>query len=116
MTIDATHSLAMTTLEPARMLVRSAGTNAMLGDTGVGREEGSQQVRAAAEQFERVFLSQVLSTMTSGLESSQGASVGGDDHYSSMLRDQYAELIAKRGGIGLAYAVLRQLLQVQERD
>lgn len=73
-------------------------------------------VREAAEQFERVFLDQMMTTMTAGMESDDGFSIGGDDPYSSMLRDQYADLIAKSGGIGVADAVMRQLLRAQEQN
>ncbi len=73
-----------------------------------------QQLRKVAQQFESVFLTQFLSGLTSGLQPEEGFSLGGSDPYSSMLRDQYADLIAQRGGVGIADSVLRELLQLQE--
>ncbi|MEO1020242.1 MAG: rod-binding protein [Pseudomonadota bacterium] len=78
--------------------------------------DDAKGVRAAAEKFERVFLSQMLTTITAGLESSEGHSLGSDDPYASMLREQYADLIAKSGGIGISDAVMRQLLRAQEQN
>jgi Rod binding domain-containing protein len=69
-------------------------------------------LRRAAEEFEAVFVGQLLGGMLGGL--STGGQGGGDDPFAAMLRDEYARLIARRGGIGVADAVLRQLLRAQE--
>jgi peptidoglycan hydrolase FlgJ len=72
-------------------------------------------VQQAAKNFEAFFLSQTFQSMFSdvGTDSLFG---GGDGEkiYRSMLLQQYSEEAAKRGGIGIADAVQREMLQLQE--
>lgn len=72
-----------------------------------------EAVRKAAEDFEAVFLGQMLSGMAVGVKS-DGPLGGGDDPFAAMLRDEYAKLISRKGGIGIAEAVVRQLVKMQE--
>lgn len=71
--------------------------------------------RAAAEEFEAFFLSQVLDTMFKGIKS-DGMFGGGQAEaaYRPMLLQEYGKLLAERGGVGLADAVMRELLTTQE--
>jgi peptidoglycan hydrolase FlgJ len=75
----------------------------------------------AAQDFESVFIGQLLSGLTEGLGGgglAGGGPLGGgeDDPFASMLRDEYGKMISRRGGIGIgiADAVLRELLRAQE--
>jgi len=70
-------------------------------------------LRRAAEDFEAVFVSQLLSGMTAGL-ASDGLLGGGDDPFAAMMRDEYGKLISRAGGLGIADAVLHELLRAQE--
>ena len=70
-------------------------------------------VRRVAEDFEAVFLGQLLGSMMQGL-AADGPLGGGDDPFAAMLRDEYGRVIARSGGIGVADAVMRQLLRAQE--
>jgi flagellar protein FlgJ len=72
------------------------------------------ELRRAAEEFEAVFLSQILRGLTEGLTGSGPLSGGGDDPYAAMLQDEHARLISRSGGIGIADAVLREMLKAQE--
>jgi Rod binding domain-containing protein len=74
-----------------------------------------QDVRRAAQDFEAVFLGQFVAGMMQGL-SAQGALGGGDDPFGALLREEYGRLIARSGGIGIAAAVMRQLLRAQEAE
>ncbi len=71
--------------------------------------------RAAAESFEALFLSQMLSQMTAGLKT-DGPFGGGfsETIYRSMLNEQYGATLAARGGVGIADAVYREMLKYQE--
>ncbi|MSP68020.1 MAG: chemotaxis protein [Alphaproteobacteria bacterium] len=71
--------------------------------------------RTAAEEFEAVFLSQMLDGMFAGIET-DGAFGGGfsEGIYRGMLNQQYAKLIAKQGGVGIADAVMREIMKTQE--
>ncbi len=72
-------------------------------------------VRKTAEKFEAQFLAQMLGHMFDGIKS-DGMFSGGQAE--GMWRDFYieqvGEVISKRGGIGIADAIERQLLQLQE--
>ena len=76
--------------------------------------EAPAALRRAAEEFEGVFLAQVLGQLTTGL-GAPGVSGGGrDDPFASMLRDEYAKAVGRSGGIRLADAVARELMRAQE--
>ena len=73
--------------------------------------------RAAAEEFEAFFLSQVLNSMFEGIKSDGMFGGGhGESIYRPLMMQEYGKLIAQRGGIGLADAVMRELLITQEID
>ena len=75
------------------------------------------EVKRAAEEFESVFLSQILGQMGAsfGVPSiGGGEGDGGENPFASMLRDEYAKVIGRSGGIGVADAVMRELLRAQE--
>jgi flagellar protein FlgJ len=72
-------------------------------------------VKRAAEQFEAVFVSQMLGQMYEGV-STDGPFGGGPGEamFRSLMVDEYGKQIAAQGGFGLATAVTRQLLGMQE--
>lgn len=72
-------------------------------------------VRRAAEEFEATFLAQMLQPLFQGL-STDGPFGGGHSEgvYRSMLIDEYARAMARAGGVGIAAAVGRELLSLQE--
>lgn len=73
------------------------------------------KARAAAEDFEAVFLNSMFSQMFTNIDGegpfggSQATGV-----WRSFLTDEYAKSFAKQGGIGIADEVYRTLLQQQE--
>lgn len=70
---------------------------------------------AAAEDFEAVFLTQMMERMFDGLSSEGplGAGAAGGA-YRSMLADQYGKTIAASGGVGIADDVRRELIALQQ--
>ncbi len=70
-------------------------------------------VRAAAEEFEAVFLSQMLATMTQELGGAGGVA-GGNDVYRDMFNKEVAKMISRTGGIGVADTILQEMLKTQE--
>ncbi len=70
-------------------------------------------LRRVAQDFEAVFVGELLGNMMQGL-ASDGPLGGGDDPFAAMLRDEYGKLIARSGGVGVADAVMRELLRAQE--
>lgn len=72
-------------------------------------------IRAAAEEFEAVFLGEMMSPVFEQLES-DGLFGGGSGErmYRSMLVQEYGRAMARSGGIGIADAVQREMLRIQE--
>lgn len=88
---------------------------APLSPAGAGSTSAPDRVRQAAVEFEAVFLSQMLRPMFAGI-SADGPFGGGhaEQTYRSMMLDEYGRSIARSGGIGIADAVMREMLGVQE--
>ena len=73
------------------------------------------QMRAAAEKFEAFFLRTVLEDMIPApKEDIFGGGGNAENIWNSLLHEQYAEMLAKRGGVGIADLVYQQLLTLQE--
>ena len=74
----------------------------------------AEKARAAAEDFEAVFLNSMLQQMFAGV--GDGPFSGGQaaNVWRSFLTDEYAKSFAKKGGIGIADHVYRSLLAQQE--
>ena len=75
----------------------------------------SDEVRRAAEEFEAVFIAQMMAPMFEGLETDELFGGGaGEDIYRSVLVEEYGKSIARAGGIGLSDAIQREILRLQE--
>ncbi|MEE3047676.1 MAG: rod-binding protein [Pseudomonadota bacterium] len=73
------------------------------------------EARKAGEEFESMFLGQMLSHMFSGIETNEMFGGGhGETMMRSMLVDEYAKEMTRAGGIGIADAVTREILKIQE--
>jgi peptidoglycan hydrolase FlgJ len=73
-------------------------------------------LRKTGEDFEAMFLSQMIGHMFSGIKA-DGMFGGGraEEMFRSLLVDEYGKSIAKAGGIGVADQVVRSvMLQFQE--
>ena len=71
------------------------------------------QAKEAAEEFEAVFLSQMLATMTQEL-GGPGEVAGGNGVYRDMFNQEVAKMISRSGGIGVADTILQEMLKTQE--
>jgi len=72
--------------------------------------------RKAAEEFEALFLTQMLESMFKDIPTG-GAFGGGpaEGVYRTFLLQEYGKAIAKSGGIGLADTVTREMMRLQEK-
>lgn len=71
--------------------------------------------RQAAEEFESFFVAKMLEHMFVGVSTEAPYGGGnGERIWRSFLINEYGDLIAKTGGLGIADAVERQLLLAQE--
>jgi peptidoglycan hydrolase FlgJ len=74
------------------------------------------KVREAAQQFEASFLSQMLSHMFEGVgEDPMFGGGKGEEVFKSFLVDEYGKSVARAGGLGLADAVQKEMLRMQEQ-
>ncbi|MEM6609217.1 MAG: rod-binding protein [Pseudomonadota bacterium] len=73
-----------------------------------------RQLRAAAEELEAAFLSEMLKQARFG--EARGAFGGGigEDQFASFLRDEHARAIVSGGGIGLAQTIFEALVARSE--
>jgi len=76
----------------------------------------SDKIRETAEAFESTFLAQMMKPMFEGL-STEGPFRGGQAEatWRSFLVDEMAKKTVSAGGIGLAGAVMTEMLKMQEQ-
>ena len=74
----------------------------------------SPQARHAAEEFESVFLTEMMQPMFEGI-GTDGLGEGGEgeEMFRPMLIQQYASSISKAGGVGIAVSILHELSRMQ---
>jgi Rod binding domain-containing protein len=89
---------------------RPAGTAA---DSPANRES----VRRIAQEFEALFLSEMLAPVFESVDT-EGLFGGGQSEkiFRSMMVDEYGKSIAQAGGVGIADAVQREILKMQENQ
>jgi Rod binding domain-containing protein len=82
---------------------------------GVHKGSTRERLKAAADDYEAVFLSTMLSQMFSTV-STKGEFGGGsaEETWRGMLVSEYGKTIVKSGGIGLSQHIYKDLLRVQE--
>jgi Rod binding domain-containing protein len=103
MAIDPTFALS------ARAALQNAPVNAPLPT------RDAAAAKKAAEEFEAIFVAQFLGSMFQGIKTDGPFGGGpGEEIFRSLMLDQYGRRIASQGGFGLADAVKRQLLSLQE--
>ena len=72
------------------------------------------QIHATAQKFEASFLTTVLQTMFQSVSSAPPFGGGaGEDMWKSFLAEQMAKSMARRGGVGVASSVEREMLRLQ---
>lgn len=97
------------------MVDQPHAATATLGGLGASVPQGGDKARAqaVANDFEAVFLQQMLSAMRQGL--AEDSPLGGpDSEFGSLLAAEQAKLISRAGGIGVADHILGELLKLQE--
>ena len=74
-----------------------------------------KKIDKAAEDFEAVFLSQMLESMFKGIKT-DGPFGGGhaEEMMRSFMLQEYGKVMAANGGVGIADAVKREMLRAQE--
>lgn len=72
-------------------------------------------IHKTAEDFEGFFLARFIDAIQAGIKT-DGPFGGGhaEEAFRGLLSDEYAKSVARAGGIGLADAVEREMLRIQE--
>lgn len=79
-----------------------------LRNTGKTAAEKEAELRQTAQEFEAVFIAEMLSHAGFEKAIAQDSGLGGEA-FSRMLVETYAEQLSKKGGFGLADQIYRQL-------
>lgn len=75
---------------------------------------GNAEMRRAAQEFESVFISEMLAPMFEGLDTDGlGGGGMGEEIFRPMLVERYAEAIARAGGIGIAESIIAEFAHMQ---
>ena len=82
---------------------------------GIGRPADIERARRVAQDFEAFFLSQALQPMFADVGNDPMFGGGyAEKVWQAMQVDEYAKAMTRSGGVGIADAVLRQILATQE--
>ena len=79
--------------------------------------EQVQRTRKSAQDFEAMALGELLQPMFKTVDNSKGLFGGkaAEAAWTPMLVDEMAKMLAKRGGIGIADSVFKEMLRIQEK-
>ena len=100
---------ALQSYQSSQMPSQSGNTNRVV------RQMNDEQINAVAEDFEAFFISMMMETMMSGVETNGPFGGGqGEKVFRSVLIQEYGKETARRGEFGIADAVREQLLKMQE--
>ncbi|MGF1631432.1 MAG: rod-binding protein [Kiloniellaceae bacterium] len=77
----------------------------------------SESVRQVAQEFEALFLSEMLAPVFESVDT-DGLFGGGESEkiFRSMMVQEYGKAIAQSGSVGIADAVQREILKMQENQ
>ena len=88
-----------------------------MSTTPAPRQDDPRQLemRRAAEEFEAIFLAQMMAPMFEGLDTDGlGGGGMGEEIFRPMLIERYAEALSQAGGVGIADSIVRELMRLQE--
>lgn len=79
-------------------------------------EKQLKKIDEAAQDFEAMFLTEMLRPMFEGISKPDDLFGGGkgEEVFGKMMVDEYGKKIAANGGIGLAEHVRREMIRLQE--
>ncbi len=117
-TTDPTQGLAAQALASRAMASQALAAQEVSGQSAThsGKPIDMVAAKKAAQSFEAVFISQMFGHMFEGVGKDTLFGGGqGEEMFRPMMLDEYGKLVAQKGGIGIADAVLRTLISQQEK-
>ena len=88
--------------------------NALTRLKGEAAQDPSKAIRQTSEQFEAYFIQQMMKTMRESIEKSDLVEGGNMDMYQDLMDKEVSLQMVKRGGMGLANMMERQMLRAQD--
>lgn len=88
--------------------------NALARLKGEAAQDPSKAIRKTAEQFEAYFVQQMMKSMRESIDKSDLVESGNMDMYQDLMDKEVSLSMAKRGGMGLANMLERQMRQAQD--
>ncbi len=79
------------------------------------RAKNETEAARIGKDFEQMFLSQMLQPMFEGIGEGPFGGGYGERMFKSMQLDEYAKALTNAGGVGIASAVAREILLMQEK-
>jgi len=81
----------------------------------LGKARTMEEARKVAQDFEAVFIGQMLQPLFENLNAEEPFGGGSsEDMWRSLQVDEYGKAMTKAGGIGLTDAILREIIKMQE--
>ena len=87
--------------------------NALTRLKGEAAQDPSKAIRKTSEQFEAYFIQQMMKTMRESIEKSDLVEVGNMDQYQDLMDKELSLEMVKRGGMGVADMMERQMTLAQ---
>lgn len=109
------NSLSSSTADNRLLAIKNQATNLKAAPGSRLDDNTKAQLRSAAEEFEAIFISQMLGPIFDSVETDDlfgGGSAEGI--YKSMFVDEVGKSAAKNGGLGIADRVYADLIRLQE--
>lgn len=110
--------LRSATLSPTdtdMIAIKEAANRPVSGLKLKGARPDAAKIDSVASEFEAQFISQMLSSMFSTVDTKEA--LGGsesEEMYHSLLVDEYGKILARSGGVGVADQVKRVMIHQQE--
>lgn len=96
-------------------LLQDQAQTSKLKGVAQGGAKANKAVKQAGQDFEAMFLAQLLQPMFKGIETNGMFGGGpGEDIYKELLVEEYGKAVSRAGGIGIAEQVQSELLKLQE--
>jgi len=77
-------------------------------------QETYQEIEEKAQDFEAVFMTQMMQHMFSGIETDELFGGGaGEEIMKTLLFDEYGKSIAQAGGVGISDQIQNELIKLQ---
>lgn len=98
-----------------QLLLQQARSSRNAAAAGSPERQPAGASGKAAQEFEAMFLAQMLRPIFEGIETDAMFGGGpGEKAYKGLLVEEYGKAIARAGGVGIADAVQAEILKLQE--